>query len=224
MDHPCHKCGHSIEDGKPFCSQCGAPQIRVAVPETFAEATPQADGGARAFDREVGSSASGIPVGSPPPVSGASDLRPCALAAIVAVGLTALRLNPFVAALGAGFLAIAFSRRRGPGTLVRGGSGARLGAVSGILFFAMSTVLELLAVALLHKGAEIRSQMLDKVQQAAARYPGPEVQPFLDFVKAPDGFAIMMVASVIFGLLAFVVLGSCGGALGAALLGRRDRP
>jgi hypothetical protein len=88
----------------------------------------------------------------------------------------------------------------------------------------MSTILELLAVALLHKGAEIRSQMLDKVQQAAARYPGPEVQPFLDFVKTPDGFAIMMVASVIFGLLAFVVLGSCGGALGAALLGRRDRP
>jgi hypothetical protein len=32
------------------------------------------------------------------------------------------------------------------------------------------------------------------------------------------------VASVIFGLLAFVVLGSCGGALGAALMRRRDRP
>ena len=38
MDHPCYKCGHSIEDGKPFCSQCGAPQIRVAMPEPLAPA------------------------------------------------------------------------------------------------------------------------------------------------------------------------------------------
>jgi len=51
-----------------------------------------------------------------------------------------------------------------------------------------------------------------------------EIQPFLDFVKSPDGFAIMMVASVIFALVAFVVLGGLGGALGAAFLGRNDRP
>jgi hypothetical protein len=92
------------------------------------------------------------------------------------------------------------------------------------MFFAMSTILQLLAVAVLHKGAEIRSEMLDKVQQAAARYPGPEVQPFLDFAKTPDGFATIMVGSVMFGLVAFIVLGSCGGALGASLLGRHDRP
>jgi len=223
MDHPCHKCGHSIEDGKPFCSQCGAPQIRVAVPEVLAEATPEGVVSVRELDRDAGPSVPGIPVAALPG-SETHTLQPCALAAVVALGLTALGLNPFVASLGAGFLAVAFYRRRGSGTSIRSGSGARLGAVSGVLFFAMSTALELLAVALLHKGAEIRGQMLDKVQQAAARYPGPEVQPFLDFVKSPDGFAIMMAASVIFGLLAFVVLGSCGGALGAALLGRRDRP
>ncbi len=33
MDHPCHKCGQSAEDGVPFCSHCGAPQIRVAMAE-----------------------------------------------------------------------------------------------------------------------------------------------------------------------------------------------
>ena len=224
MDHPCHKCGHSIEDGKPFCSQCGAPQIRVAVPETFAEATPQADGGARAFDREVGSSASGIPVGSLPPVSGAQRLatvrsrgrgrgRAYSPRAESVCGGARRRIS--------GGCFFSASRAR---NLVRGGSGAGLAPSAASCFSRMSTVLETLAVALLHKGAEIRSQMLEKVQQAAARYPGPEVQPFLDFVKTPDGFAFMMVASVIFGLLAFVVLGSCGGALGAALLGRRDRP
>jgi hypothetical protein len=131
-------------------------------------------------------------------------------------------LNPFLTALATGFLAVAFSRRV-PGTVTNAGSGARLGALSGLLLFGLSTILEMLAVALLHKSAEIRSEMMDKIQQAASRYPGPEVQPFLDFVKTPAGFAFMMVASVIFGLAAFVVLGSCGGALGAAFLGRRDR-
>ena len=29
MEHPCHKCGAAVEDGTPFCKQCGAPQIRV---------------------------------------------------------------------------------------------------------------------------------------------------------------------------------------------------
>jgi hypothetical protein len=223
MDHPCHKCGNSVEDGKAFCSQCGAPQIRVSVPEVAPESVAADSGSVVALDREVGPISSGIPLGSLP-VGWAHAVQPCAFAVALAVGLTVLGLNPFVAALGSGFLAVAFSRRRSPGTSIRSGTGAKLGAFSGLLFFGVSTILETLALAVLHKGAEVRSAMLDKVQQAAARYPSSEVQPFLDFVKSPDGFAIMMVASVIFGLVAFVVLGSCGGALGAALLGRRDRP
>jgi hypothetical protein len=101
-------------------------------------------------------------------------------------------------------------------------AGARLGAFSGFLLFGVSTIFETLAVAVLHKGAEIRSEMMDKVQQAVARYPGPEVQSFLDFAKSPDGFAFMMVASVIFGLVVFIILGSIGGALGATFLRRND--
>jgi len=222
MDHPCHKCGNSVEDGKAFCSQCGAPQIRVVLPEPSPESLPAGGVAVTVLDREVGPSFS--PISSSLPVSWPHALRPCALAAAVALGLTVLGLNPFVAALGTGFLAVAFSRRRGPGTSIRGGAGARLGALSGLLFFGASTILQTLAVAVLHKGAEIRSEQLDKLQQWATRYPGPEVQPFLDFVKSPDGFAILMMASLIVACMAFIVLGSCGGALGAALLGRHDRP
>jgi len=219
MDNLCYKCGHGIEDGRPFCVECGAPQIRVAMPELPAEPSPVADGTTQALDGEV---FPGVPA-AVLPVSWNHAMRPCVFAAAVAVGLTFLGLNPFVAALGTGFLAVVFSRRRSPGTVIRSGAGARLGALSGFLFFGISTILETLAIAVLQKGAEVRSQMIEKVQQAATRYPGAEVRPFLDFVKSPDGFAIMMVASVIFGLLAFLVLGSCGGALGAAFLGRHDR-
>jgi hypothetical protein len=223
MDHPCHKCGKSVEDGKAFCSQCGAPQIRVAVPEASLEPISVGGGAVPVLDHEVGPSFPGIASVSLP-MSWVHALQPAALAAAVALGLSILGLNPFVAAFGTGFLAVAFSRRRGPGISIRGGSGARLGALSGLLFFGALTILQTLAVAVLHNGAEVRSEQLDKLQQFAVRHPGPGVQPFLDFVKTPDGFAIMMVASLIVGCISFIVLAVCGGALGAALLGRRDRP
>jgi zinc-ribbon domain len=223
MDHPCHKCGYSIEDGKPFCTQCGAPQIRVAIPEASGEPAPAADAAVPALNREGEPHLYGIPA-SPLPVRWSRAVQPCALAAAVAVALTFLGLNPFVAALGTGSLAVAFSRHRSPGTEIRPAAGARLGVFSGLLLFGMSIMLETLAVAVLHKGAEIRSEMMDKIQQAVARYPGPEVQPLLEFVKSPNGFAVMMVASLVFGLVAFMALGGLGGALGAALLGRRQRP
>ncbi|MFZ0938900.1 MAG: hypothetical protein WAN63_05685 [Candidatus Sulfotelmatobacter sp.] len=156
-------------------------------------------------------------------LSRSRTLKPCALAAAVAVLLMLLGLNPFVASLAAGFLAVAFSRRYDSTTLIRAASGMRLGAISGILLFGASAILETAAVLLLHKGAEIRNAMLDKIQQMAARYPGAEVQPFLDFVKSPGGLEIVMTASLIFGFVALILLGGLGGALGAVLLGRRNR-
>jgi hypothetical protein len=218
MDHSCHKCGQIIEEGKPFCPQCGAPQIRVPVAEP---AEPvHAEVAVMAHAEEPGLPA---PI-NPVPTRWLFALQPCALAAVVAVGLTILGLNPFVAALGTGFLAVIFARRRGLAISIPAGAGARLGAASAFLFFSISAIVEMFAVVVLHKGAQVRSEMMDKIQQAAARYPGPEVQPFLDFVKSPDGFAFMVVASLVFGLLAFLILGSVGGAIGATLFRRRDRP
>lgn len=217
MDHPCHNCGQTIEEGKAFCPQCGAPQIRVMMPEPDAGPVPYAATSAVEGD---------VKISLPPAVSlhGARRfaMQAPALAALVALGMTVLGLNPFVAALGAGVLAVTFSLRRNLGGIAPS-AGAKIGAVSGVALFAISAIFETLAVALLHKGAEVRGEMLEKVQQAAARYPGPEVQPFIDFVKTPNGFTVMLVASLVFGLIAFVVLGSLGGMVGAAIFGRRGR-
>jgi hypothetical protein len=221
MDHLCYKCGQNIEDGKPFCPQCGAPQIRVAISEAAVEPAHAGDIAAPALGRELSLEASGVPATS---LARWYQAQPAALAAAVALLLMLLRLNPFVAALGTGFLAVVFARRRGPGGGIRTMAGARLGALSGLLFFGMLTFLETLAVAVLHKGGEVRSQLIDKIQQAAARYPGPEVQPFLDFARSPSGLAFMLGASLIFGFVAFIALGAIGGALGASFLGRRDPP
>src|SRR6266496_123360 len=31
VDHPCDQCGIQVEDGRPFCPQCHAPQVRVEI-------------------------------------------------------------------------------------------------------------------------------------------------------------------------------------------------
>jgi hypothetical protein len=222
MDHPCHKCSHIVEDGKPFCSQCGAPQIRVAIPGP-PEPIAAGDRALPVLAHEAEAGFPGVSISSLP-ARWSYALRPCALAAAIAVVLMFLGLNPFVAALGTGFLAATFSQRRNPGSAIRPAAAARLGAFSGLLLFGMSTVLETLVVVVLHKGPEIRTELMDKVQQAAARYPGPQVEPFLEFVKSPGGFAFMMVASLVFGLVAFLILGGLGGAVSAAFGRRRDRP
>jgi hypothetical protein len=221
MDHPCHKCGHSIEDGKAFCSQCGAPQIRVVVADALPATLLADDVYVPALPVNSEPAALGVPALR---LVGTSTLQACGLAAVVSFGLMLLGLNFLVAALAAGFLAIPLTRRRSPGTLIRGSVGAKLGALSGLLFFGISTILNMLAVVFLHKGAEIRSEQLERLQQWAIRHPGPGVEPLLDFVKSADGFAIMLVASVILGLILVVALGCCGGALAASFWGRRNQP
>src|SRR4030081_3738718 len=40
VEHPCQKCGTTVEDGRPFCPQCRAPQIHVQVAISDSEVAP----------------------------------------------------------------------------------------------------------------------------------------------------------------------------------------
>ena len=216
MEFPCFKCGHTIEEGRPFCPHCGAPQIRVVVPEPATASPTVTESSAVPGEAKLEYPA------LPAVAAGSFTLQSCALAAASAAVLMFLGLTPLVAALAAGFLSIAFLRRRQESG-IRLGAGARLGAISGILLFIIAATLETLIIVTAHKTPELRAEMLEKIQQAAARYPSPDVQPLLDFAKSPNGFTFMLVASLIFGFVAFVALGAVGGALGATLIGRRSR-
>lgn len=223
MEHPCHSCHQAVEDGVPFCQHCGAPQIRVATVEpplgsesAAAEAQSPRDLDAFPTTQHVS------PVASP--LEWSNALPACALAAAIAAVLMALGLMvPFLAVVGAGFLAVGFYRRRNPGVLIKAGAGARLGAVSGLLCFAMSAVLEALALAIFHNGAVLRDKMLEAIQQAASHATDPQAVAMLDYLKSPAGMAVMTLLVLIFAFVAFVVLSSLGGALGGILLGRTNR-
>jgi hypothetical protein len=130
---------------------------------------------------------------------------------------------PVIAIVGAGFLAVAFYRREAPGAAMDAKRGARVGALCGFFSFGFVAIFGSLKIILFHQGGEIRQAMLDAIQQAATRYPDPQVQPTLDFMRSPTGLVFMLVFFLIFAFFVFLVLGTLGGVLGGVSLGRRGK-
>jgi len=157
------------------------------------------------------------------PMRWSETLKPCALAAVVASVLMSLGLNPFVAMLSVGFLAVVFYRQRQSGAAVRVATGVRLGALSGLLWVAIASILEALIVLFLHKGPEIRTELLVRIQQAASQTNDPQTLAMFDRLKTPAGLELLMVSGLILAFFASIVLAGLGGALGAAIFGRNSR-
>lgn len=221
MEQPCHKCGQTVEQGAPFCPHCSAPQIRVLIAEpnpaplAFATATTSQDSAALPASQTVPVLAF--------PMQWSAAFKPCALAALVASLLMTLGLNPFVAMFSVGFLAVVFYRQRQQEILIKATAGAGLGALGGLLWFAMSSILEALIVIFLHKGPELRNQLVVRIQQAASQTSDPQVLAIFERLKTEGGLEVLMLTGLIFAFLAAIVLGSLGGALGSTILGRRDK-
>jgi hypothetical protein len=213
MEQSCYKCGHMIDEGRPFCPHCSAPQIRVA-PLAEVASVPQVAAALPASET--------VPVLAVP-MHWSHAVRPCALAALVGLLLMTLGLHPLVAMLVVGFLGVVFYRQGKPGVSLTAGAGARLGALSGLLWFAMSCILEAGVVLVWHKGPEIRQGLLAVIDQAASRTSDPQALAVFDRFKTPEGIEFLMVAGLIVGFLASVALGALGGVLAAKVLGRRNR-
>lgn len=215
MDHPCYRCNHAVEDGIPFCAQCGAPQIRVVLPETLSPPLPA--------DAELE-----LPRPANTPSSFAilwkEGLRAGAVAGLIVAVLLSLELIvPVLGMLGVGFLAVALYHRRVPGTFFKAGSGAQLGAVSGILTFGIFAVVETVGTFVLHAWPKVHEKLMEVIQQAAQRTGDPQAQAVFDYFKTPPGTTILLIFIIVFSFIFFILLGAAGGALAGAWLGRRKR-
>jgi hypothetical protein len=231
MDHLCYKCGQTTEDGKAFCLQCGAPQIRVAVPETVAVAAGSASSNGSIHDVPAFPSDRAIasePLSAPEIFSGVEwrrALRACAIAALISIAVMLLRLMvPPLATLGAGCLAVIFYQRRNPTRRVNARSGAQLGAVTSLFSSAVFAIFSAILFAMLHAGGEVRQQLLAALQQVASRSNDPQMQATLDFLSKPEGLATKLVLGMVGFVLISVAAGGIGGALTGAFFGRRNRP
>lgn len=205
-----------MEEGTPFCPHCSAPQIRVVIPDPGQASAPSdANQNVQPIAAAPGNTMPGAP-------HFASAMRPCVIAAMLGALSMFLGL-PFPAAtLGAGFLAVALYRWRTAGP-VRAGLGARLGAISGALCFGVLTAFISLAATVPDLRSRMRDQFLEVIQKTAESRPGnTQVQAVLDQIKTPEGFITVLIIWSVLLLIFSIVLATVGGALGGAILSRRD--
>lgn len=115
--------------------------------------------------------------------------------------------------------AISRYRRHRP-IAIRSGQGARMGALMGLLSFALFLVYFLVGLIFLH--AQYRDTLISQIHQISAQNPDPQAQQILQWFATPDGLIAFTAFAFITLLLLCLALGSGSGALVGALRKRND--
>lgn len=222
MEHSCHKCGASVEDGIPFCKQCGAPQIRVIGVE------PQPPAPSDISDKDqpavlplVLPSISSARVRWSQALPGAALGGAFSLLAVIPfASFGPIVLGPAFAMGGA--LSVMLYSRRERNRLLATAAGARIGAASGGFGFLFPAILVI--ATLVYRPGELRQVMLDQISRAAVRgYDLQNIEQMKQVLQTPQGLTFFIVLGLFALLLIFVVGSSIGGALYAAWLRKRTQ-
>jgi hypothetical protein len=159
---------------------------------------------------------------SPSALEWPQALPSAALSLLAAIFLISLGVPVGLAMFAAGFLSVLLYRRRCPGTHLTAGMGTRLGALTGGLGFGVLAVM-LALWTVFRSGKEIHDALQKYLQQYAGRSSDPHMQQVMDLFNTPDGFAFIMVMTLVMTLIAFTIFSSLGGAIGAFLLHRKEQ-
>lgn len=225
-----------MEDGVPFCPGCGAPQIRVAIAREEPDTQP-VPGTSDSGDEQAAAEA--IPAQGANPAFGPADASQLdkyerrvvifsALAAGFAAGIGSLvPFVPFITLcmVAAGGIAITLYKRRMPYVTVPARRGFRIGALAGFFGFLLNAVTSAFGMLSAENRVALRDAMQERLKEALAVNSDPSAQQMVknlgDMVSTPTGLAAVFVFSLcLFGLL-FVLLSGIGGAIGAALFGKK---
>ena len=218
MEHSCYQCGVAVDEGIAFCPQCNAPQIRVIAGEAITSLDIDSD-------LEVNSPGSYDNQRPVTALQWSHALPAAAMGGLIAAVVMIIPAGPLglVMLATAGALSVLFYRRRNPVAALTPGAGARLGALSGVLGFGIFAIVTAIEMLVFRTGGQLRDAMLQAIQQSAARSSDPQAQQAVEYLKSPQGLALMMALGLIGVCLAFMVFSSLGAALAAAMLRRKDR-
>jgi hypothetical protein len=211
VEHSCQQCGNVVEDGRPFCPQCRAPQIHVRValaddaPPIPAAEEPSTEGVHPGFlDRPramPGTTALGVPL-----PEGTVDTK-TAFRAVVKAGLLGVLIGiiPLLGIMLAGALAVFFYRRKRAGSLPAA-VGARLGGGAGVVIFAVNALFTI-PIIVFHE----QQECVDSIVAVANKYgldtSSPQFQASVRNIFTGSGLASFLIFAVI--------LGAFGGTLAA---------
>lgn len=219
VEHPCQQCGTTVEDGRPFCPQCRAPQIHVQI------AIP---------DAGVGAGLNSVPDELSPEISAetrlaSSQMRPAATASTIDGGIAVraalkagvlgvfIGMIPFLGIVLTGALAVYFYLRQN-GFALPAALGSRLGGAAGVVTFAINALLIAIRIFVFHAQQEYTEAILKVAQRFGANAADPDLQAGIHNLFTPAGLAI----TLFFGMILSVVLASVGGALASLFLRPRN--
>ena len=224
MEHSCQQCGNVVEDGRPFCPQCRAPQIsvRIAIPDDVAvEAARDEASGAisRGGDSDhsdgfAGRTATGS-LSTEGHESGTALDSGIAVRSALKAGLLGVIIGiiPFLGILLTGALAVFFYRRKRRSD-VPAALGARLGGGAGFVVFAVNALFTI-PIIVFHA----QQQCVDSVVQVAQKYgidtTAPQFQTNIRSIFTASGLATFFIFAV--------ALSSFGGVLAATIF-RSGKP
>ena len=203
-------CGAQLPPDSLFCHKCGKPQRDVIAPESEPESVAEF----------VPPPAEPVAAALQPPALNFHNLVAVRIAFVMAPAAFMLLGFPAFSVLlwiAAGFLAVFFHRRR-TGVLLNVRAGVRLGWITGVLMFAITTVIFTLTVvpAVANGGITLLREQLKN------RPSDPNVQEALRMLESAPGAGLATILLVsLFTLFVFITLLSmAGGALGAKFVSR----
>jgi hypothetical protein len=207
VEHLCHRCGASVSDNAPFCSQCGAPQIRVSIGQPDSPQGPA-----------QGSAPPVVPVSlASRRVIWSAAFSRTIIAAVLGTVLLVLfqfLLPPFLVLIllvpFTGAIAVWLYRSRDP--LVSAGKGFRVGMVAGFMLFLLNAVLGVVAFFL--NRVEVVNTMKQQFEIAASRAADPNAQQMLrNLAERPDAMLTFVVFGAMLTMIIFVIFCGIGGAI-----------
>src|SRR3954447_6939081 len=164
MPHACHRCGANVDDGIPFCRQCGAPQIKVvaaepSLPEEILEADPEP------LERLS------YQAPAPPRAIDWRNALPAVFFVAVPAGLLSsspLSILFFLWTFGAGVISVSTYRKRTQSP-VTPGMAARLGLLAGAVTFGVFLIVFMVAMS----RPDFRRQLHQQMETRLASSPNP---------------------------------------------------
>jgi hypothetical protein len=210
-----------VEDGRPFCPQCRAPQIHVqlAIPDV------EVPIGANRDSDE--SSLEGVNAGHfdrpdsrrPGVIAGRTMDRGIAVRAALKAGVLGIfiAIIPLLGIVLTGALAVFFYRREN-GLVLPAALGARLGGAAGVVAFAINTLLFAIRIFIFHAQQEYIDFLTQIANKTGVNSADPDFQTLIHSMLTPSGMAF----TFFFGMIFVVILAAVGGALASWFMQPRN--
>ena len=220
-------CGAQLPDDARFCHRCGKPQRADPPPEPeYHSEFEHPPGIEHSADDLRAIAAAAAPAEAPAAISfhNANAVRAGFFTAIIIWvlmiiplgGLAGIFLKIFVL-LGGGFLAVVFYSRR-TGQLLTVAAGARLGWITGVLFYVIWMLFFTVTILVLQDQGGLLEAYKKQLQDSNA--PAGTIKQITEIMQTPEVFGAMMLLMLGVMFVAFTLPMILGGAAAAKALER----